>query len=284
MNKLPLWKRAQILHMLVEGSSMRSTSRVMGVSIYTVARLLREAGEACREYHDDTVIDVNTRYVQCDELWSFCYAKQGNVADAKSPPPEAGDIWTWMALADESRLVLSWLVSTGRSSDYAIEFMDDVRERLASRVQLSTDGLRSYVEAVEGAFGGDVDYAQAMKVFGRGEQAGKVVRSIKVPIVGDPDLRYADTAHVERHNLTTRQSVKRLARATNAHSKKIERHRDAVALYSTWYNFCRVHSTLRQTPAQAAGLARWSRDLDWIVELIDARRPQPSKRGPYKTR
>ena len=176
----------------------------MDVSINTVARLLREAGAACQEYHDDTVIEVNTRYVQCDELWSFCYAKQGNVAAAKSPPPEAGDIWTWMAPADESRLVLSWLISTGRSSDYAVEFMDDVRERLAGRVQLSTDGHRPYIKAVEGAFGGDVDYAQAMKVFGRGKQAGKVVRSIKVPIVGDPDLRYADTAHMERHNLTTR--------------------------------------------------------------------------------
>ena len=262
---------------------MRSISRVVGVSMGSIARLLTQAGTVCEEFHNERVREVSTAHVQCDELWSFCYAKAKNVACAKAAPAGAGDVWTWTALADDPRLILSWAVSPDRGAEHAIEFMDDVRSRLADRVQLSTDGYPGYLGAVEGAFGGDVDYTQVVKVYGTGEDSGKVIDQVKTVMQGNPDVALASTSHMERHNLTTRMSLRRFTRLTNAHSKRIEKHCHAVALGFTYYNFCRWHSTLRQTPAMAAGLAETQYGLSWLVDLIDRKfPPHQGPRGPYR--
>ena len=263
---------------------MRSISRVAGVSMNAVVRLLRDAGEACEEFHNEYVREVPSRLVQADEIWAFCYAKERNVDQCVDPPEGAGDVWTWTAIDTDSRLILCWAVSPDRSPEYALEFMDDLRGRLANRVQLSTDGWGSYIGAVEGAFGGAVDYAQVLKTYGTGDERGKVIDVRKVPVVGDPDLWLAETAYMERHNLTTRMSMRRFTRLTNAHSKRIYRHCQALALYFVYYNYVRVHSSLHQTPAMAAGLADYPYSLKWLVDLIDARKPPPKPRGPYKPR
>ena len=291
MNKLTIAKRTQILNMLVEGSSMRSITRVVGVSINTVTKLLVDAGEACQEYHDVTVRDVNASRVEADELWAFCYSKEKTVAHAAAAPDGAGDVWTWTGIDRDSKLVVSWLVSPSRGSDYAIELMDDLRSRLANRVQLTTDGHRAYLEAVEGAFGGDVDYAQLVKIYGPTQEANQgryspatCLGATKTPVVGNPDHDSISTSIVERHNLTTRMSLRRFTRLTNAFSKKVENHCHAVALYSVWYNFCRIHKTLGTTPAMAAGLAEYPHGLEWTGSLIDKRTPALGPRGPYKPR
>ncbi len=288
MNKLPLQKRVQILSMLVEGSSMRSISRVVGVSINTVTKMLVDAGEACAAYHDEHVRDVKAARVQCDEIWSFCYAKQKNVATAKAAPEEAGDVWTWTALDADSKLIVSYLVG-GRDSEYAIEFMDDVASRLANRVQMTTDGHRAYLEAVEGAFGGDVDYAQLIKLYGAAPESMKgryspaeCTGTRKRRVEGDPAIEDVSTSYVERQNLTMRMSMRRFTRLTNAFSKKLQNHIHMLALYFLHYNFCRIHKTLKVTPAMAAGIDGELHDMEWIVGLIDARAPKPGPRGSYK--
>ena len=290
MNKLPLAKRVQILCMLCEGWSRRSISRVADVSINTVTKLLVDAGEACAAYHDEHVRDVPARRVQCDEIWSFAYAKQKNVADAKAAPSDAGDVWTWTALEADSKLIVSWLVG-GRDSGYAMEFMDDLAKRLANRVQLTTDGHKAYLEAVEGAFGGDIDYAVLQKLYGTAPEAAKgryspaiCTGARKDRIEGDPDPAKVSTSYVERQNLTMRMSTRRFTRLTNAFSKKVENHCHALALYFVWYNFCRIHKTLKVTPAMAAGLSDTAHDMEWIVSLIDARAPKPGPRGPHMKR
>ena len=263
MNKLPIANRTQILNMLVEGSSMRSITRVVGVSINTVTKLLVDAGEACQEFHYQAVRDVQASRVECDEIWSFCYAKEKTVARAAAAPGGAGDVWTWTGLDRDSKLIVSWSVSPGRGSQYAIELMDDLRSRLANRVQLTTDGHRAYLEAVEGAFGGDVDYAQLVKIYGPTQEANQgryspaaCLGATKTLVVGNPDHASISTSFVERHNLTTRMSLRRFTRLTNAFSKKLENHLHALALYFVYYNFCRPHKSLKgNTPAMAAGLA-----------------------------
>lgn len=290
MNKLAIKTRVQILSMLVEGSSMRSISRITGVSINTVTKLLVDAGEACAAYHDETVRDVKASKVQCDEIWSFCYAKEKNVADAKAAPEGAGDVWTWTALDSDSKMILAYEVGD-RSGATAIEFMDDLRSRLANRVQLTTDGHKAYLEAVEGAFGADVDYAMLVKLYG--EATGQKVHerkyspaectgARKVKIEGDPDMKVVSTSHVERQNLTMRMGMRRFTRLTNGFSKKIENHLHMLSLYFVHYNFCRMHKTLRMSPAMAAGVVSDLRDVEWIVSLIDARAPKAGARGPYK--
>ena len=273
MNRLPKDKRIQILNMLVEGSSMRSVSRVAGVSINTVTKLLVDAGTTCERLHDALVHDVEARRVQCDEIWSFCYAKGKNVLRAEAAPYGAGDVWTWTGLDSDSKLLISWYVSPGRDAGYAIEFMDDLRSRLATRVQLSTDGYRAYLEAVEGAFGGNVDYAQLIKLYGTDPtiQEGRYsparcIGSRKVAVVGAPVPEAISTSHVERHNLTTRMSVRRFTRLTNAFSKKLSHHTYALALYFVWYNWIRPHKSLGgRTPAMAAGLADHAYGWDWLM-------------------
>ena len=264
--------------MLVEGSSMRSVSRVVGISINTVTKLLVDAGIACERIHNERVRDVDARRVQCDEIWSFCYAKARNVGHAEAAPAGAGDVWTWTAIDSDSKLIISWLVSPGRDSGYAIEVMDDLRNRLANRVQLTTDGHRAYLEAVEGAFGGNVDYAQLVKLYGPSSQEEQrrysptyCLGSKKVAVMGDPKHEDISTSYVERHNLTIRMSMRRFTRLTNAFSKKAQNHAYSVALYAVWFNFLRPHKSLDgQTPAQAAGLAKEHYGWDWILDEMDS--------------
>ncbi len=285
MNKLSTSKRVQILNMLVEGMSMRAVSRVADVSINTVSKLMVEAGQACAAYHDETVRDVEARRVQCDEIWSFCYAKAKNVARAKAAPPEAGDVWTWTALDSDSKMILSYEVGD-RSGATAIEFMDDLRARLANRVQLTTDGHAAYLEAVEGAFGEDVDYAQLIKIYGDAPETEArysppdCIATRKRRVSGKPERAAVSTSHVERHNLSMRMGMRRFTRLTNAFSKKIENHLHMLSLYFVHYNFCRVHKSLRMSPAMAAGVSDTLRDMEWVVGLIDARAPEPKKPGP----
>lgn len=297
-NRLSADKQAQIINLLVEGSSMRATARIADVSINTVTKLLLAAGEACARFHDQTVQGIEARKVQCDEAWSFCYAKRKNVERAKAAPAEAGDVWTWTGLDADTKLIVSWHVSLGRDSDSAIAVMDDLRSRLASRVQLTTDGHRAYLEAVEGAFGGDVDYAQLVKLYGdapredqRRYSPVECVGAVKQEVAGNPDWEHISTSYVERHNLTLRMGMRRYTRLTNAFSKKLENHCRMVALYMAFYNFCRTHTTLtkraggyKTTPAMAAGLADRVYGIDWLVELVNAAQPKPGKRGPYKPR
>ena len=298
VNQLSNDKQAQILNLLVEGSSMRSISRVTGVSINTVTKLLVAAGEACAAFHDQAVRDVPSRKVQCDEVWSFCYAKAKNVEYAKAAPAEAGDVWTWTGIDADSKLIVSWHVSPSRDSDAAIEIMDDMRARLANRVQITTDGLKSYLEAVEGAFGGDVDYAQLIKLYGpsptedqRRYSPVEWVGSRREKITGNPDWDAISTSYVERQNLTMRMGMRRFTRLTNAFSKKLENHCHMLALYFVHYNFCRPHTTLNKqsggyktTPAMAAGLTERVYDMAWLVGLVNANQPKPAKRGPYGPR
>jgi IS1 family transposase len=292
MNKLPLSKRVMILSMLVEGMSMRSISRTVGVSINTVSKLLVEAGEACAAYHDETVRDVKAEQVQCDEIWSFCYAKEKNVPTAKAAPEGAGDVWTWTAIDRDSKMILAYEVGD-RSAATAREFMFDLSDRLANRVQLTTDGHGAYLKAVGDAFAADVDYAMLVKLYGeptgqRGHERkyspSECTGAIKEPVFGKPDPAMISTSHVERQNLTMRMGMRRFTRLTNGFSKKLENHLHMLSLYFVHYNFVRVHKSLRMTPAMAAGVSDTLHDMEWIVGLIDARAPAPKKRGPYKKR
>lgn len=288
MNKLPLKTRVQILNMLCEGSSMRATARVADVSFNTVAKLLIDAGKVCSSFHDETVRGVKAKRVQCDEIWTFTYAKAKNVERAKAAPAEAGDTWTWTALDSDSKLLVSWLVGS-RNAEYANAFMQDVADRLANRVQLTTDGHSPYLEAVEGAFGIDVDYGQLVKQYGspaikeqRRYSPATCVGAIKDPMRGDPDPKHISTSHVERHNLSMRMHMRRYTRLTNAFSKKFENHCHMVALYTVWYNFVRIHRSLRVTPAMESGLTDRVWEMADIVGLIDATAPKPGPRGPYR--
>ncbi len=287
MNKLTLAKRVQILTMLCEGSSMRSISRVVDVSINTVSALLVDAGKACAEHHDLAVRNVTSKRIQADEIWSFCYAKQKNVATAKAAPEEAGDVWTWTALDADSKLIVSYLIG-GRDAGYANEFMEDVASRLANRVQLTTDGLKAYLEAVNGAFGADIDYAQLVKLYGptpspAGRYSPAECTGIKKNTVeGKPNKAHISTSYVERQNLTMRMSMRRFTRLTNAFSKKAENHAHMVALYTTWYNFVRTHKTLRCSPAMAANVSKTLWSMEDVVALIDARAAKPNRPTTYK--
>ena len=289
MNKLPADKRNMILHLLVAGSSMRSITRLTGVSINTVTKLLIDAGEACAEYHDKTVRNVQSRRLVLDEIWSFTYCKDKNTEKATKAPEWAGDTWTWTAIDADTKLIVSYSVG-GRDSDYAKEFVGDVAERLATRVQLTTDGLKAYLEAVEGAFGADVDYAQLVKMYGKSPEGEKQYSPVectgikKKTITGDPDKNLVSTSYVERHNPTMRMAMRRFTRLTNAFSKRIQNHIHMLSLYFVYYNFCRIHQTLKVTPVMEAGITGGLKGIEFIGELIDARQAPPKKRGPYKKR
>ena len=286
MNKLPLETRVQILSMLCEGSSMRSISRITGVSINTVSKLLIDAGTACAAFHDATVRGVTAKAVQCDEIWSFAYAKKKNVKFAKAAPEGAGDVWTWTALDADSKLIVSWHVGD-RSQHTGISFMGDLKARLANRVQLTTDGHKAYLRAVA-EVDLDADYAMLVKIFatdyaGAGRYSPPTcIGAIKQPIMGNPDPALINTSFVERQNLTMRMSMRRFTRLTNAFSKKFENHCHALALYFVFYNFCRVHKTLGATPAMAAGLVDRVLKMKDVVAMIDNANPVPAVRGPYK--
>lgn len=276
MNKLPVSTRVQILSMLVEGSSLRSISRVAGVSINTVTKLLVDAGTACATFHDENVRKVAAKRVQCDEIWSFCYAKDKNVRDAKAAPEGAGNIWTWTALDSDSKMMLTWWVGD-RSAATGVNFLRDLESRLANRIQLTTDGYGAYLEAVDAAFGGEVDFAQLVKIYHETPHApgryspAECVGAKKRTISGNPDVDHISTSHAERQNLTMRMSMRRFTRLTNAFSKKFENHCHSLALYFVFYNWIRKHKAHGTTPAVAAGLTDKAMTMADVVQLIDTR-------------
>jgi IS1 family transposase len=288
MNKLDVASRAKILVMLCEGASMRSVSRLADVSINTVAKLLIDAGKFCAAYHDANVRNVKANRVQVDEIWSFTYAKAKNVPTAKAAPDGAGDTWTWTAIEADTKLIISHFVS-GRDGECAAWFMNDVAERVANRIQLTSDGHKAYLEAVEGAFGADVDYAMLVKIYGATSDSAKGRYSPadctgikKERIEGSPDMAHVSTSYVERSNLTMRMHNRRFTRLTNAFSKKFESHAHMVAIWAIWYNYIRIHKTLRVTPAMAAGVSDTVMAWEDFVALMDAEAPKSGPRGPYK--
>jgi IS1 family transposase len=274
LNKLPVAKRAQILSLLCEGTSMRAVSRLADVSINTVTKLLVDAGRLCAAFHDDQVRGVKARRVQVDEIWSFTYAKAKNVAKAKKAPAGAGDTWTWTGLDADSKLIVSWLVGP-RDAGSAFTFTADLKSRLANRVQLTSDGLKLYVDAVEDVFGSDVDYTQLVKLYGAsGENEtryspAKCIGCISKEITGEPDPKHISTSYVERQNLTMRMHMRRFTRLTNGFSKKLENHVHMIALYAVFYNFTKAHKTLRVTPAMQAGLTDHVWSMEEIVRLLE---------------
>jgi len=277
MNKLDVAKRAQIIGCLVEGNSIRSTVRLTGAAKNTVVKLLAEVGKACAEYQDKVLHNLPCKNIQCDEIWSFCYAKEKNVPDELKGTFGYGDVWTWTAIDADTKLVPSWLVAN-RSVDAAMTFMEDLASRLKNRVQLTTDGHKAYLQATENAFGGNIDYAMLVKVYGNdNDSQDKSARKYsppkctdikKVLISGNPNGRLVSTSFAERQNLNMRMSMRRFTRLTNAFSKKVDNLEAAVALHFMYYNFCRVHKTLRVTPAMEAGIADHVWSLEEITKLI----------------
>jgi IS1 family transposase len=273
MNRLPIAKRAQILHALVEGNSLRAASRLADVSINTVYKLLVDAGEACSAYQDEAFKNLPCRRLQLDEIWSFVYTKERNIRFAKNAPETAGDVWTWVAICADTKLVPSWRIGD-RSSQTAIEFVCDLSKRLRHRVQITSDGHRAYLSAVEAAFGVKVDYAQLVKLYGEvphpaGRYSPAQINGTKTfCCTGDPDPRHISTSYVERQNLTMRMSMRRFTRLTNAFSKKVENHTHAVSLHYMYYNFARIHRLLRVTPAMAADVTDHLWSIDELAALI----------------
>jgi IS1 family transposase len=291
MNKLSTEKRIQILSMLAEGSSLRSISRVVDVSINTVSKLLVDAGTVCSAYHDERVRGITAKRVQCDEIWSFCGSKERNVASQNKGVLDYGDVWTWTAIDADSKLICSYLAG-GRDAEYALAFMDDLASRLANRVQLTTDGHKAYLTAVEESFSGDVDYAMLVKMYGPTPDNGPAHRYRpgectgiqKRKIVGNPAIQDVSTSYLERQNLTMRMSMRRFTRLTNGFSKKLENHIHALALYFMVYNFVRIHKNLKTTPALQAGIADRLWSMEDIAALVEAMRNLQSaartKRSP----
>jgi IS1 family transposase len=269
MNKLSIARRAHVVSCLVEGNSIRATARMTDVSKPTILKLLADLGAACAKYQDETIRNVRTRRVQVDEIWQFVYAKAKNVPEEKRGQFGYGDVWTWVAIDADSKLIVSWRVGS-RDAITAHELMQDLASRLANRVQLTTDGHRVYVEAIENAFGADIDYAMLAKVYGTDPQAdkryspAKILSSTTEVIRGEPNPKHISTSYVERQNLTMRMSMRRFTRLTNGFSKKVENHAAAVALHYMHYNFARIHKTLRVTPAMEAGVS----DHVWTIEEI----------------
>jgi IS1 family transposase len=276
MNKLDHTERARILHLLCEGNSIRATTRLTGASKKAVSKLLVDAGQAAAWYQDRVFHNLTCKRIQVDEIWAFIYAKQKNVETAKSAPDGAGDVWTWNAIDADTKLIPSWFVG-GRDAECASWFMNDLASRLANRVQLTSDGHKAYLEAVEGAFGADVDYAMLVKLYGASPENAKGRYSpaertgaIKTPIEGQPDPKHISTSYSERSNLTVRMHTRRFTRLTNAFSKKLENHAHSVALFAMYYNFVRIHKTLRTTPAMAANVTNRLWEIGDIVDVHEA--------------
>jgi IS1 family transposase len=276
MNKLSTKDRVQIIAALVEGNSIRATCRMTGAAKGTVLKLLVDLGKACAKYHDENLRNLTCKRIQCDEIWSFCYAKEKNLPEELKGKLGFGDVWTWTAIDADTKLIVSHLVG-GRSGLYARKFIEDLASRLAHRVQLTTDGHKAYLSAVENSFGADVDYAMLEKIYTAPPQEGQVRYSPaeccgtrKIKVKGDPDIAHVSTSFVERQNLTMRMSMRRMTRLTNAFSKKIENQAHAVALHFMHYNFARVHQTLRVTPAMEAKVTDHVWGLEEIAALLDA--------------
>lgn len=276
MNRLSQEKRVAVIAALVEGNSVRATCRMTGVAKGTVLRLLSDVGRACAEYQWNNIHDLACRRIQCDEIWSFCYAKEKNVPEDKKGVFGYGDVYTWTAICAESKLILSWFVGR-RDAISANWFIKDVASRLKNRVQLTTDGHKVYLEAVEAAFGADIDYAMLVKIYGGGDREGAVryspapfIEQIKAGIVGKPDPKHISTSYVERQNLTMRMNMRRFTRLTNGFSKKVENLECAVALHFMYYNFCRIHQTLRVTPAMEARVTDHVWGVKDLIRLLDS--------------
>ena len=274
MNKLSQERRVQVVKALVEGNSINGTVRMTGVAKNTVLKLLADLGSACLDYQETTLRDLNLRYIECDEIWEFCYAKERNVPIEHKGEFGYGDVWTWTGIDADTKLVPCWHVG-GRTGRDAWDFISNLRSRLTNRVQLTTDGLRAYLEAIEGVFGAEVNYAMLNKIYGHEPREGQrryspaeCIGAEKRVVAGDPDKSRISTSYVERQNLTMRMSMRRFTRLTNAFSKKIENHMHAISLHFMWYNFARPHKTLSKpylkTPAMAAGVT----DHIWTAEEI----------------
>lgn len=294
MNKLSSQDRAKILQLLCEGMSIRAITRCTGVNKNTVAKLLNDAGAALSAEQDKLFRNLKCERVQVDEIWSFCYAKEKNVAAAKAAPDGAGDVWTWTAIDADTKLVFSVMVG-GRDEEIAEDFLRDVHDRLSGeRVQISSDGYLIYKRAVRRTFGECVDYGQVVKSYGGGATGGGsgggryspagLVRAEIKPVSGNPDPRHISTSYVERQNLTMRMHMRRFTRLTNGFSKKLENHVHAISLHFAYYNLVKVHKTLRVTPAMAAGVTDRLWEMADLVAIVEAAEAQPGKRGPYKKR
>ena len=293
--------REAIIRCLVEGNSVSSTARIASVQKKTVLRTLVDAGLVCAAYQDKALRDLPCKRIEVDELWSFVYCKEGNVPRAKGAPPEAGDVWTWTAICADTKLIPSWRVGD-RSAATTLDLMDDLAARIEHRIQLTTDGYGAYLEAVDAAFGGAIDYAILIKEYGTTEEGdrsakaryspGRINGSHVIHVSGRPDPDLISTSYVERSNLTMRMSNRRFTRLTNAFSKKLENHAAMVALNLFHYNFIRPHQAHKvkgkpaRTPAQAAGVAKHRMYYRDIVDMIDAdyEATRPKTRGPYKKR
>jgi IS1 family transposase len=275
MNKLDSTKRAQVVAALVEGNSIRSTSRMTNVARNTVSSLLVELGAVCSEFLNKALVNLPCKRIQCDEIWSFVYAKQKNVTQKIAERRIAGDVWTWVAMDADTKLVCSYLVGK-RDAGSATEFVQDLANRLANRVQLTTDGYKLYMNAIVDAFSNDIDYGILHKVYGRDIPEGaeryspsKCIGCEKKEAIGSPDPKHISTSYVERQNLTMRMQMRRFTRLTNAFSKKLENHVAAIALHYMHYNFCRIHQTLRITPAMATGVSDHVWEVSEIIALIN---------------
>ena len=275
MNRLPTQTRARIIGCLIEGMSMRATTRIVGCSINTITKLLVDLGTACALYQNETMRNLPCKRVQVDEIWAFCGSKQKNTP-AEKRAEGYGDVWTWVAIDADTKLVPSWFVGH-RDADSANEFIGDLAGRLKSRVQLTSDGHKGYLRAVENAFGGDVDYAMLVKLYGpthgnqqeRRYSSGECCGSIKGAVCGNPDEKHVSTSFVERQNLSLRMGNRRFTRLTNGFSKKAENHAHALAIYYMHYNFGRIHKTLRVTPAMESGISDHVWSLDEIATLAN---------------
>ncbi|MGA2984939.1 MAG: IS1 family transposase [Terriglobia bacterium] len=284
MNKMSRDKQSRIIHALVEGNSIRATARMCDVAFNSVLNLLPQIGMACAEYQDRVLTGLKCKRIQVDECWSFCYAKEKNVPADKKGKFGFGDVWTWVSIDAQTKLVPSFMVGN-RDAKSATMFIDDLASRLASRVQLTSDGLKVYLEAVEGAFGSEIDYAQLIKTYAASQEETRYSPAVctsceRKPVMGRPDSTHISTSYIERANLSMRIGMRRFTRLTNAFSKKVENHAYMVALYYMHYNFAKVHGTLRCTPAMEAGIANHV----WEIEEIAALLPEPTfgPRGPYK--
>jgi len=277
MNRLSQEQRVQVIAALVEGNSIRATVRMIGVAKNTVIKLLAEIGQACAEYQDRVFRNLPCKRIQCDEIWSFRYAKQKNVPADKQGQFGYGDVWTWTALCADTKLVPSWVVGT-RDAGTAFEFIHDLAGRLKNRVQLTTDGLRVYLDAVESAFGSEIDYAMLVKMYGADPEAEtrysppECIGMQIARIGGNPDPKYISMSFVERQNLTMRMGMRRFTRLTNGFSKRVENLQHAIALHFMHYNFCRIHQTLRVTPAMEAGIADHVWTIQEIITVLESKK------------
>ncbi len=288
-NKLDNKQRVRVVAALVEGNSIRATSRMTGVAQNTIFKLLADLGMACAEYQDKAFRNLTCKKIQCDEIWSFVGAKAKNVPEDRQDEFGYGDVWTWVSMDADTKLVPCWLVGP-RNTEAATEFIHDLADRLANKVQLTTDGHKPYLEAVESAFGGDIDYAQLVKIYGASPSKQDQIKyspadcigAKKIVVSGNPKGKDVSTSYIERQNLTMRMSMRRFTRLTNGFSKKIENHAHAIALHYMYYNFVRIHRSLRCTPAMEANVTSKLWSIEDIINLLPT--PEAKTRGPYKKR